>query len=136
MANKKLVKILSLDGGGIRGVIMAMILTHIERQTGKPVSESFDLIAGTSAGGLLALGLTSPDEKGKPKYSAEDVADMYEYIAKTVFTRSYWSKIPLIGNLFGNKYTPVGAEKLIRELCGNLTLKDALCEVLVTSFDI
>jgi len=51
-------KVLSIDGGGIRGIIPAMILAEIERRTGKLTSELFDLVAGTSTGGILALGLT------------------------------------------------------------------------------
>jgi patatin-like phospholipase/acyl hydrolase len=52
-------KVLSIDGGGIRGIIPAMILAEIEDRTGKPIAEMFDLIAGTSTGGILALGLPS-----------------------------------------------------------------------------
>ena len=50
------VKILSIDGGGIRGIIPALLLSEIERQTQRPIAELFDLIAGTSTGGILALG--------------------------------------------------------------------------------
>ena len=64
--------ILSIDGGGIRGIIPAMILAEIERRTGRRIAEMFDLVAGTSTGGVLALGLTIPqDEKStRPKYRA------------------------------------------------------------------
>ena len=53
-------KILSIDGGGIRGVIPALVLAEIEKRTNKRVADMFDLIAGTSTGGILALGLTIP----------------------------------------------------------------------------
>jgi len=56
------IKILSIEGGGIRGIIPAMILAEIERRTRKPVATLFDLIAGTSTGGILALGVTKPGE--------------------------------------------------------------------------
>ena len=60
--------ILSIDGGGIRGIIPAMILADIERRTGHRIAEMFDMIAGTSTGGILALGLTVPEEpKGKDR---------------------------------------------------------------------
>jgi uncharacterized protein len=73
----KTIKILSLDGGGMRGVIPGILLTEIERRTGKPISELFDLIAGTSIGAVYALGLTIPDENGKPKWKAEDMANTF-----------------------------------------------------------
>jgi Patatin-like phospholipase len=50
--------VLSIDGGGIRGIIPAIVLNYIEERTGKWISDMFDLIAGTSTGGILALGLT------------------------------------------------------------------------------
>jgi hypothetical protein len=55
-----MIKILSIDGGGIRGIIPAVVLAEIERRTGRPIADLFDLIAGTSAGGILALGLSIP----------------------------------------------------------------------------
>ena len=51
-------RILSIDGGGIRGIIPAIVLAEIEKRTQKPIYQLFDLIAGTSTGGLLASGLT------------------------------------------------------------------------------
>ena len=50
-------KILTLDGGGIKGVFAAAFLETIEESTGKRIAEHFDLIAGTSTGGIIALGL-------------------------------------------------------------------------------
>ena len=53
----KMKKILSIDGGGIRGIIPATILAEIERRTQKRIAQVFDLLAGTSTGGILSLGL-------------------------------------------------------------------------------
>ncbi len=66
-------KVLSIDGGGIRGIIPAMVLAEIERRTGERIAEMFDLIAGTSTGGILALGLTKPGQDGEPEYGAVQV---------------------------------------------------------------
>ena len=64
-------KVLSIDGGGIRGIIPAMVLGEIEDRTGKPASELFDLIAGTSTGELLALGLAKPAVgRNKPQHKS------------------------------------------------------------------
>ena len=54
------VRILAIDGGGIRGMIPAIVLAEIERRTGRRAADMFDLIAGTSTGGILACGLTRP----------------------------------------------------------------------------
>lgn len=50
-------QLLSLDGGGIRGIVLCLMLIAIEKEVGKPIKECFDWIAGTSTGGLLALGI-------------------------------------------------------------------------------
>lgn len=63
-------KILSIDGGGIRGLIPALVLAEIEKRAGQPISKCFDLIGGTSTGGILALGLTKDNGFGVPKYTA------------------------------------------------------------------
>jgi len=70
--------ILSIDGGGIRGIIPAIVLAEIERRTGSKIAGLFDLIAGTSTGGILALGLTRPGNDGTPRYSASDLVTLYE----------------------------------------------------------
>ncbi|WP_441293680.1 patatin-like phospholipase family protein [Brasilonema octagenarum] len=74
-------KILSIDGGGIRGIIPALLLAEIERRTQKPIFSLFDLITGTSSGGILALGLTKPrltsdvsDNLPVAEYTAEDLS--------------------------------------------------------------
>lgn len=86
--------ILSIDGGGIRGIIPAMILARIERRTGRRITEMFDLIAGTSTGAILALGLTVPqNRKGtRPKYGANQLVSFYEEDGRKVF-HAFWQNI-------------------------------------------
>lgn len=52
-------RVLCLDGGGIRGLVLITILLHIEQTIGQPIVHSFDWIAGTSTGAILALGIAS-----------------------------------------------------------------------------
>ena len=77
----------SIDGGGIRGIIPATILAEIEDRTGRAIAEMFDLIAGTSTGGILALALTMPGDGGKPRYRAEDLISLYEKEGRRIFSR-------------------------------------------------
>jgi hypothetical protein len=53
------IRVLSLDGGGVRGLVAIRLLREIERLTKRPISDSFDLIVGTSSGGVLAIGVTA-----------------------------------------------------------------------------
>jgi patatin-like phospholipase/acyl hydrolase len=71
--------VLALDGGGIRGIIPATVLNEIDRRCNRRIGEIFDLIAGTSTGGILALALTTPDpaNPGEPRYRAEELVSLY-----------------------------------------------------------
>ena len=131
-----LVKVLSIDGGGIRGIMPAMVLKEIEGCTNKPIAESFDLIGGTSTGGILALGLAVPGRHGKPKYSAADLVNMYETEGREIFSRSIWHRMRAMGNLVEEKYPSDGLERVLAKYFGEARLKDALTEVLVTSYRI
>ena len=72
------VRVLAIDGGGIRGVIPAVLLAELERRAERPVAELFDLIAGTSTGGILAAALTVPGPDGRPRLTAAEVALLSE----------------------------------------------------------
>ena len=111
------IRILSIDGGGIRGIIPAMILAEIERRTHRRIADLFHLIAGTSTGGILALGLTVPDmdnERGRngrrtPKYRALDLVKLYERDGEAIFPSS-WQKVWSIGGLFDQFYPSDGID--------------------------
>ena len=77
--------VLSIDTG-IDGIIPAMVLAEIEDRTGVPTADNFDLIAGTSAGGSLALGLSATDNMGKPQYKASEFVDIYQTWRNKFFT--------------------------------------------------
>ena len=130
------VRILSIDGGGIRGIIPGLVLAEIERRCGKPVSELFDLVAGTSTGGIIALGLTRAGKDGKPMYAAADLVDLYRRNGARIFSRSVWHRMYAVGNLAEEKYPASGIESVIEEYLGDARLKDALTEVLITAYEI
>ena len=132
----KIVKVLSIDGGGMRGIIPAMVLAEIEKRTRKPVAELFDLVAGTSTGGILALALTRPDNAGKPAYPAEQLISFYEDEGQEIFSRTIWHRIRAVGNIFEERYPSKGIEAALEKYFGDVRLKDALTDVLVTSYEI
>src|SRR5260370_39365413 len=76
-----------MDGRGIRGIIPAVVLAEIERRTNRPIAELFHLVAGTSTGGILAVGLPVPGADGKPKYTAQDMIDLYVKHGAALFTK-------------------------------------------------
>lgn len=128
--------ILSIDGGGIRGIIPAIVLAYIEKHTGKRIADIFDLIAGTSTGGILALGLAKPGEDGGPQYSAADLVALYEQEGGKIFSRSIWHRLRSLGSIVEEKYPAAGLEDVLKRYFGDVLFKDALTELLITSYDI
>lgn len=129
------VRVLSIDGGGIRGIIPAMLLAEVERRTGKRIWELFSLLAGTSTGGILALGLTKPNDDGQP-YSAEDLVGLYEEHGGKIFARSVWHRARAIGNVVEEKYPSGPIEEVLNDYFQDRRLADALSDVLVSSYEI
>ena len=133
---KKSVRILSIDGGGIRGILPAMLLAWLERKTGQPVSQLFDLIAGTSTGGILALGLVRPNGDGRPAYSAEEMAELYVREGNRIFASNLWHKLRSLGSIGDQKYPAHGMEEVLQRYFGETRLSNALTSTLVPSYEI
>lgn len=128
-------KVLAVDGGGIRGIIPALILEAIEKRTNRPISDTFDMLAGTSTGGIIALGLTLAGEDRKPAKSAQDIVGLYEREGHNIFPPSLHSTLH-IETVLGAKYDAVGVEQTLQRYFGDAHLKDALKPVVVPSYDI
>lgn len=129
-------KILSIDGGGIRGIMPAVVLGEIERITGKPISSLFDLVAGTSTGGILALGLAKPNPDGSPEYSAQDLVGLYDSEGSNIFYRSFLHRILSLGNLSNAKYPTTGLEDALDRYFGEAMLSETLTDLVIPSYDI
>jgi patatin-like phospholipase/acyl hydrolase len=127
--------ILSIDGGGIRGVIPARVLQYVEQKTQQRIADLFDFVAGTSTGGILALGLTVPSGADS-KYSAADLVELYEKNGHTIFSRSFWHAVETLDHLTGPKFSPAGIEGVLRQYFGAARFADARTSVLVTAYDI
>jgi patatin-like phospholipase/acyl hydrolase len=129
-------RILSIDGGGVRGLVPALVLAELEERTGRHVADLFDLVAGTSAGAILALGLLRPGADGRPRWRARDLVDFYEVAGPAIFARTPWRVVRTVDGLLAPRYDARPLERLLRERLGDDTLGDALREVIVTSYDI
>ena len=130
-----MVSILSIDGGGIRGIIPATFLIEFEKRTGKPICELFDLIAGTSTGGILAATLAVPNRYGTPKYSAEQVCTGYFDHGETIFHKRLSRPVTTLGGLIRPKYSPSGLDEMLENYLGSARLHSTLTEILVTAYD-
>lgn len=109
-------RVLSIDGGGVRGLLSALVLADLERRLkDRSLAESFDLIAGTSSGGLIALGLA----KG---LTAAELVDVFDQRSSTIFPASWFGSLrPWFGQ-YGAKYSAEGLQSVLRDVLGNSTL--------------
>ena len=136
-------RILCVDGGGIRGLIPALVIAELERRIRERagaharVSDYFHMAAGTSTGGLVALSLTTPDPQRpqRPAVSGEQLAAFYTEDGPAIFHRSLWQRIVTLGGWLGPKYRLVPLKRAIERRLGTAKLEHALREVLVTSYD-
>jgi patatin-like phospholipase/acyl hydrolase len=127
------IRILTIDGGGVRGIIPAVVLGELERRAGRHPSELFDVIAGTSTGSLLATSMIIPGKDGRPRYRAATSADAYESFAPKIFPRERWLQIR---GLVHEKYSAVGLDAALREFLGDARLSEALVHTLVPTYDL
>lgn len=110
-----------MDGGAIRAIIQGRVLTELESRTGKPISELFDFIAGSSSGGNLAMGLVTPGKNGKPRYPATEAAASYKLNTPKIFAKSFFQKIDPLSFLFKERYSNTVAEGFIKDITAMLS---------------
>lgn len=136
--------ILSLDGGGIRGIIPCKVLEYIEKrlydqykENAPQIADLFDLIAGTSTGGILACGLTIAKENGRPRYRAEELLKIYQgESGKKIFSRPTIGRIThFFRSLARSKFPEENIEGVLKEYFGNTRLSEALTDLLITSYN-
>ncbi|MET0770506.1 MAG: patatin-like phospholipase family protein [Solirubrobacteraceae bacterium] len=129
-------KVLSIDGGGIRGLIPALVLAEIERRTGRRTAEMVDLVAGTSTGGILACALTRRGPDGRPLFTAEELAGIYVEEGPRIFHRGLIKKLFSAGGWIDERYEDDGLERALARYLGDAYLSEALVPVFVTAYDI
>ncbi|HEY8581871.1 MAG TPA: patatin-like phospholipase family protein, partial [Capillimicrobium sp.] len=129
-------RVLSIDGGGIRGIIPVTVLAALEQRAGRPTSALFDLVAGTSTGGILALALNVPDAEGSARWSAAAVLDLYREEGPQIFSRSLGRRITSVDGLLDDRYGNDNLREALRRYLGDTTVGEALTPALVTAYDL
>jgi patatin-like phospholipase/acyl hydrolase len=138
----KKIRILSVDGGGIRGIIPGTILAQLEKilqkqsNSERKIGDYFDMIAGTSTGGILSCIYLTPGDDGKAKYSAQDAVDLYIKNGHTIFDRTLAQKLMSVGGILHEKYSEDPIYELLTTYFGDVTLDRLIKPSLITSYDI
>ena len=123
-------KVLSIDGGGIRGLIPALVLAEIEQRTSRRIAELVDMIAGTSTGGILACALGKPDP-----LPAAEIASLYVEEGPRIFDRSLLKQITSLGGYLDERYSSSGLEKALDRYLGDTPMSAATLPLVLTTYD-
>lgn len=124
-------RILTFDGGGLRGIITTILLQRLNAE--KSLADwldSVDLFAGTSTGGLIALGLAHG-------LDLQELRNLYETKAAKIFDDSWLDNLVDLGQIAGAQYDNKGLEQELKTILGpKTTLSQLKKRVLVTAFDL
>ena len=153
---ESVVRVLSVDGGGVRGILPVRVLVALEEMTGKRTTDLFDIMVGTSIGGIGILGLSRPGSDGKPRWAARDLLEVYSQRASDIFpdtslswpqslnqvsemirrpspTAALLGSNPRLGNA---RYDPAGLIDILTGQLGGTMLSEALRRTIVTTYDV
>jgi uncharacterized protein len=123
-------RVLAIDGGGIRGLIPALVLAELERRSGRRVVELFDLIAGTSTGGILACALCAPDP-----LPASELVSLYQEEGPEIFDRSLFQRIRSADGLLDEKYDGAALDRALERFLGHKRLSESRPDLIVPAYD-
>ena len=105
---------LAVDGGGIKGLMVAVALMRLEKEVGKPIHELFNLAAGTSTGSLITAGIAAG-------FDAHRIRDLYKALGPGIFKKT-WRTLPIIKLLVPYKYDNGPLIAHLRQHLGEITL--------------
>jgi patatin-like phospholipase/acyl hydrolase len=143
---KEDILVLSIDGGGIRGILPATLLNWLEREihqeinqahpnapeTAFRIAESFHVFAGTSTGGLIVLGMNVPDQQTRrPLYPLQEFVDLYTKESTSIFPKK-----GMFSGALGAKFKSEGLKEVLERYFQNLTMQDLLKPTFVPVYDI
>ncbi len=127
-------RILSIDGGGIRGVFPAAFLARLEEYLDHPIGRYFDLIAGTSTGGIIAIGLGLG-------LTAKEILQLYVEKGPLIFNQhrrplANWlhQKLREIKQLLGAKYSSAALHDALKEAFGDRRLGDSKIRLVIPAW--
>ncbi|XP_071904196.1 patatin-like protein 2 [Coffea arabica] len=140
------ITILSIDGGGIRGIIPGVILGFLESELQKldgedtRLADYFDVISGTSTGGLVTAMLAAPNDKNRPLFAAKEIKDFYLDNCPQIFPQETHLMLgqaeKLIKAVTGPKYDGKYLHNLLKQKLGETKLHQTLTNVVIPTFDI
>ncbi|XP_042402740.1 patatin-like protein 2 [Zingiber officinale] len=141
-APRKWLTVLCIDGGGVRGIIPATILDFLESKLQEldgqsaRIADYFDVIAGTSTGGLITTMLSAPNDKKRPLFAAKEIISFYLEHCPKIFPQKIWFMSNIFHAIHRCKYDGEYLHSIIKNLLGETRLSETLTNVIIPTFDI
>src|SRR5690606_37884676 len=138
-------KILSIDGGGIRGIIPGMLLVALENRLKRATNDAsaaivdyFDFFAGTSTGGILTALLLCPQDQqsSRPKFSAQEALDLYITHGSDIFQAGFFRRLIAKFGLLSERYESAPLEHVLDTYFGETKLSQLLKPCIITAYNI
>ncbi|MDQ8045677.1 MAG: patatin-like phospholipase family protein [Solirubrobacteraceae bacterium] len=129
-------RVLAIDGGGIRGLLPGVVLAELERLSGHATHELFDLIAGSSAGGLVACALAVPGDNKGARWSADEVTGLFEREGARIFRRTLGRSARTRFGFSRPRYSDETLNEVLFDYCGPVRLRDATTGLMICSYDV
>jgi patatin-like phospholipase/acyl hydrolase len=130
-------RVLAIDGGGIRGIIPAVVLADLEARTDRSISDLFDLIAGTSTGGILACALSRPAGAGdRPRFTAQELVQLYVDEGPKIFHRDLVRRVRTVNGLLDERYDDRGLRAALDRFLGTTRISEARTAIFLTAYEL
>ncbi|WP_445364927.1 patatin-like phospholipase family protein [Microbulbifer sp. ANSA001] len=145
LEDKDTIKILIIDGGGIRGLIPLYVLQYIEEKLGKPTSEIFDVFSGVSTGAIIATGLNMPhqkdymfkDEEAELHSKSEKIIDIYKSESEYLFSSPWYHKILTVNGFLSPRFLGDRLHEVMQKhYSSELNFRELNNYVIIPSLDI
>ncbi|MBO9533853.1 MAG: patatin-like phospholipase family protein [Solirubrobacteraceae bacterium] len=129
-------RVLAIDGGGIRGMLPGVVLAELERLTGRPTHQLFDLIAGASAGGLVAAALCVPGEQDGARWTATEVTGLFEREGARIFQRSLRRSLRTRFGFSRPRYSDRVLNEVLTDYCGQVRMRESTTGLMICAYDV
>ncbi|MFB6372301.1 MAG: patatin-like phospholipase family protein [Bradymonadaceae bacterium] len=128
--------ILSIDGGGIRGLIAARVLEYLAQASGTSPADVFDMMVGTSTGGIMTSGLCVPGDGESPRWSPSEVVDIFVNDGPAIFDKSAFRSIRTLGGTIEETYPSDGLTQVLKDRLGTASITESLAHLVVPCYEI
>lgn len=128
-------RLLSINGAGLKAIVPALVLSHLEKVTGKPINKSFHFCAATSASAILPMALSPSTAGGGQPILARDLATVLMQQSGKIYGSEFWTKLRKAN--FGSQgfRSPKRLERLLVRLFKKLNLSDCSWDILLPLYD-